>query len=201
MTARYVKDRNRLTVMYLALMNGAIIVMFTIGLTPPIQSHTVVTASVLPVSTSRIHHSKIQPIVGTPGKVVVPSVGIDATIQSGSYSEASQSWTIDSQSAFHADITVPANNTNGVTLVYGHAGGGIFETLPTVQDGATATIYTKEGYRFDYSFESSRQVLPNDVSVITSSGPPRLVLQTCSGVLDSHRTLVTFKLEGVQRDE
>lgn len=140
------------------------------------------------------------PIIGTSTRVQVPSVGIDSTVQPGDYDAQSKTWAIDTSSAFYATVTVPVNNTNGTTLIYGHAGWGIFENLPAVGGGSQALVDTSEGYRFIYSFESSQQVAPSDVSFLTSSGPPRLVLQTCSGAFDSYRTLVTFRLTGVVKN-
>jgi len=137
------------------------------------------------------------PIIGTSTRVQVPSAGIDSVVRAGDYDAQSKTWAIDTSSAFYATVTVPVNNTNGTTLIYGHAGWGIFENLPAVTDGAQALVDTSEGYRFIYSFESSQQVAPSDVNFLTASGPPRLVLQTCSGAFDSYRTLVTFRLTGV----
>ena len=58
-------------------------------------------------------------------------------------------------------------------------------------------MYTEEGYRFEYSFESNRQVEPGDVSSLAATGPPKLILQTCSGVFDAYRTLVVFSFNKV----
>lgn len=155
-----------------------------------------------PVATARVSsHEKApvikEPIVGTPVRIEVPSVGIDSSVQAGNYDIQSNTWTIDTSSAYYATVTVPVNNTNGTTLIYGHAGWGIFEALPAVAAGAEAYVSTSEGQRFIYTFIDNRQVDPADVSFITSAGAPQLVLQTCSGAFDSHRTLVTFALKGI----
>ncbi len=135
--------------------------------------------------------------IGVPNRIVVPSVGIDDAVRTGSYTPENQNWTIDGGSAFFADRSVPANNSNGTTLLYGHGTKAIFGRIPDIQPGATATVYTNEGLVFSYIYQSTRQVRPSDTSVLNTYGPVQLVLQTCSGPLDSYRTLVAFSLVGV----
>lgn len=180
-----------------ALLNMCVAVMFAVILTPSPPPPEIVVATPTPAPKKVVAPAK--PVVGMAKKVVVPSVGIKQEVREGSYDVDSQSWSIDAKSAFYATTTVPVNNTNGTTLIYGHAGWGIFEKLPEVKKGAEASVYTKEGYRFVYAFESNKQVDPHDVSALTEKGPPKLVLQTCSGLLDAYRTLVTFRLKEVVR--
>lgn len=189
----------RLTYWCIGLINACVAVMFTTILWP----RPVVPALVANSSVVSIHHKPAPirpPITGTPTRVQVPSVGIDTGVQPGSYDTQSNTWTIDTSSAFYATVTVPVNNTNGTTLIYGHAGWGIFENLPKVSEGAQAFVYASDGTVFVYDFVSNRQVSPSDVSFLTSDGPPQLVLQTCSGAFDSYRTLITFRLNGVRKN-
>lgn len=183
----------------LAILNTGVALMFAVILVPsPRPPEIAVAAAPSP-------QEKIQPvakpIIGTATRVVVPTVAIDVSVREGSYDSDSESWSIDTQSAFHANTTVPINNANGTALIYGHAGWQIFETLPGAREGAEATVYTAEGYRFVYEFESNRQVEPTDVSSLTNTGSPKLILQTCSGAFDTYRTLVTFRLKGVVNGE
>lgn len=172
--------------------------MFVVILTPPVEPPPIVVASA--PRTHKVPKPEAKPVVGAAERVVVPSVGIDSSVREGSYDSDSDSWSIDTDSAFYATTTVPVNNTNGSTLIYGHAGWGIFDTLPKVKKGAKATVHTKEGYEFVYEFESNRQVEPTDVSALTNTGPPKLILQTCSGAFDTYRTLVTFRLKEIRDD-
>lgn len=135
---------------------------------------------------------KKPPTVGKAQRVVVPSVGIDIAVKPGTYDVSSASWQLDDTSAFHADTSVPVNDTNGTTLIYGHARWGIFGALPDVQPGAEVTIYTAEGIRFIYTLELVKEVDPSDLSLLTVEGEPKLVLQTCSGFFDQYRTLALF---------
>lgn len=196
------KASDRLTYGYLAILNLCVAGMFVVVLTPapaipqPIESNVAIRrAPAQPKAVVR------EPIIGTANRVVVPSVGIDTSVRPGAYNTDTHTWSIDHSSAFHADITVPVNNANGTTLIYGHAGWNIFTALPRVSEGAEAYVYTDEGNRFVYTFESNRQVDPSDVSVITAEGPPKLVLQTCSGAFDAYRTLVTFRFREVVHSE
>lgn len=193
---------DRLTYIYLTVLNSCVVGMFLVILTPaPIPPQLFEADGVIahaPLQTKPIQRT---PVVGTAIRVVVPSVNIDTAVRPGAYNVDTQTWAIDHHSAFHADITVPVNNTNGTTLIYGHAGWGIFGALPGVSQDSEAYVYTAEGYRFIYLFESNRRVDPSDTSVLVATGPPQLVLQTCSGAFDAYRTLVTFRFKGVVRNE
>lgn len=137
---------------------------------------------------------------GVPMRVAVPSVAIDLAVKPGSYEPERRQWTLDDHSAFYADRTVPANTSNGTTLIYGHSTWPVFGKIADIGAGATAQVYTDTGLTFTYVYQSSRQVLPSDVSALTSSGAPTLLLQTCSGAFDAYRTLVAFRLVGVEHE-
>ena len=177
-----------------ALLNLAVGVMFyTVNITPTsVSATTTHSPRSIPPKTLAITQ-------GLPTHIILPSVDIDLPVQIGSYNPEDQSWSLDMTSAYYADVSVPINNSNGTTLIYGHAQSSIFETLPQVQPGAEAIVYTNTGYAFHYQFSSSKEVLPTDVSVFTSDGAPQLVLQTCIGVYSELRGLYTFKLMAVER--
>ena len=198
MTTRRRTNEAWVTRSYITALNVGVVLMFAAILAPRAEPIVVANVQANPRASEQSQGRK--PIIGTAARVTVLSVGIDETVRSGPYDIQNKSWTIDSQSAFHADVTVPVNNTNGTSLIYGHADQNLFGRLPEVTDGATAVVYTLEGFRFTYDFESSRQVDPTDVSALTSSGPAKLLLQTCSGPFDMYRTLATFRLREVVRD-
>lgn len=192
---------DRLTYSYLTLLNVCVAVLFFVVLLPAPPEPIVVATVVPPHSSFKPNVGTQRPITGTSVRVVVPSVGIDIPVKPGHYDSDSSTWTIDHSAAFHADVTVPVNNTNGTALIYGHAGWKIFGSLPNVKPGASAVVYTLEGNRFNYEAETNRQVDPHDTSALIATGPPKLLLQTCSGAFDAYRTLVSFKLVSVVRDE
>lgn len=143
---------------------------------------------------------KAQPIAaitGVPTRLAIPAIGVDLAVGVGSYNPVDGSWTLDAERAFYADESVPTNNNNGVTLVYGHAQQAVFGRLPESTDGTEATVYTDSGYVFRYVYTSRQDVAPTDTTILHSDGPPMLVLQTCSGPWDAYRTLLSFRFVSV----
>ncbi|MCX6728230.1 MAG: sortase [Candidatus Saccharibacteria bacterium] len=136
---------------------------------------------------------------GIPNRIVINSIGMDLAVGMGTFDPNTGNWTIDDTKAYFADISVPANNHNGTTLIYGHNQGPVFGAVNTIQPNTKAVIYTDTGYHFHYIYQSMRQVLPNDVSIFQVNGKPSLVLLTCSGGWDTYRSLYNFKLESVNR--
>lgn len=151
----------------------------------------------VPALASRSSKSLRTPKSGVPVHVEVLGTPINIAVDVGSYRPKSASWTVGSGAAFYADTTVPANNSNGTTLIYGHDTADVFGALPYISKQAIARVRTDSGLTFSYKYQSSRQVMPDDTSMLTDQGPPVLILQTCSGMFDSYRTLVTFRLFGV----
>lgn len=176
------------------LLNLAVGVMFyTINITPaPVLA---ITPQVIKPVISR----QVPATQGIPNRITIPSLAIDLPVGIGSFNPEDGSWTVDTTQAYYADVSMPINNSNGATLIYGHAQSSVFETLPTIQPGAEATVYTDSGFIFLYRMVSMREVQPNDVSVFTDSGPPTLVLQTCVGAYSELRALFSFRLESVNR--
>ncbi|MDB5179753.1 MAG: hypothetical protein JWN12_385 [Candidatus Saccharibacteria bacterium] len=136
---------------------------------------------------------------GIPTRIVIPSIGVDVSVGVGSYNPSDGTWTLDNERAFYADASVPVNDNNGVTLIYGHARRAVFGRLGEVTGGSDATIYTDSGYSFHYIYESKQDVSPTDISILRVDGAPTLVLQTCSGPWDAYRTLVSFRFTGAQK--
>lgn len=176
------------------LLNLAVGVMFyTINITPmPVRASP--QQPVKPAIAKQIPATQ-----GTPNRIAIPSLAIDLSVGIGSFNPEDSSWTVDTTQAYYADVSMPINNSNGVTLLYGHAQSSVFETLPTIQPGAEAAVYTDNGYIFRYRMVSIREVLPNDVSVFTDSGPPTLVLQTCVGAYSELRALFSFNLVAIDK--
>lgn len=147
----------------------------------------------------------IQPVIikpipatqGIPVRIAIPSLAIDLPVDVGTYDPNEGSWTVDATRAYYADVSMPVNNSNGTTLIYGHAQSTIFETLPQIQPDAEAVVYTDNGYAFHYRQTTHQEVLPTDVSVFTPNGPPKLVLQTCIGAYSELRALYSFRLQSI----
>lgn len=141
---------------------------------------------------------KVVPAVkGTPVRIVIPSLSIDLPVGVGTYRPDDDSWTIDATKAYYADTSVPVNDSNGRTLIYGHAQAPVFASLLYLPAHAKAAVYTENGHVFHYVYTSMKKVVPTDTSVLGADGPPTLVLQTCTGPWDAYRALYSFKLESV----
>lgn len=136
-------------------------------------------------------------IQGLPTHLSVPSLSIELPVKSGNYNADTANWTIDHSAAFHANISMPINESNGTTLVYAHAQSGLFDTLPRLTPGAQAIVASDTGHTFTYTYVSMTETVPSDTSVFRSDGPPTLVLQTCAGEWSQYRDLYAFRLTGV----
>lgn len=143
-------------------------------------------------------HATFTATVGKPTSVSVPAVGVEAPVAEGSFNPDTGEWTLSDSYAYFALPSVPANDSNGTTLIYGHAKPGMFESLVNVSPGMTADVRTDIGKTFMYEFISMREVEPSDTTVFTEVGAPTLVLQTCSGPWDVYRALYTFKYVGLR---
>lgn len=139
-------------------------------------------------------------VSGAPTRIVIPDYGIDLAVDPGSYDAATGNWTLGDTRAYFAQITAPANNHAGNTLLYGHGTDTVFGKLgaATVAPGTTAWVDTAT-HRFTYRLVESRDVVPNDTSVFddAGSGPPRLTVQTCVGSLSEWRRMFVFYFEKV----
>lgn len=138
--------------------------------------------------------SPFRVIAGRPVRIVIPSDGVDLPLDEGFYDSASNAWTLSGYHAQFAMISTLANNVGGETFVYGHNNDYVFGALrhATPAVGATALIYTDNNHIFEYSFASVTSVGPDQTTVLAYSGPPILLVQTCTGSLNEWRTEFTF---------
>lgn len=179
-------------------LNLAVAVMFyVITIKPPVV-HASSPDSLVSRALARKPHI-VPAIQGIPVRIVIPSVSIDLPVGAGSYNPNDGTWTVDATKAYYADTSVPINDSNGQTLIYGHNQSPVFAPLANLPDGATADVYTDTGYVFHYRYTSLHKVLPTDMSVFRVDGPPTLVLQTCTGAWDAYRAMYSFKLESEQK--
>lgn len=135
---------------------------------------------------------------GVPKRLSIPSLTLDLKVATGSFNAKTREWKIDTARAFYADVSLPANNSNGVTLIYGHAQAPVFARLPELKKGAALRLTTPD-YVFRYAYQKTKQVTPTDTRVFSADGPPTLVLQTCAGAWDTYRALFYFTLVAVER--
>jgi LPXTG-site transpeptidase (sortase) family protein len=152
--------------------------------------------SITTTTTPAVADTKPNVVQGTPVHIVIPSLGIDAPVSNGYYDPHTGQWTLSEGSAYYATPTSLANSDTGNTFIYGHNSQKIFGKLLNIQTGAEATVTTDNGYAFTYIYQSTVAVPPTDVgAALTYSGPPRLTLQTCSGLWHQTRQMVYFTLK------
>jgi sortase (surface protein transpeptidase) len=143
-------------------------------------------------------------VSGKPVRITIQEsdngLDIDLPILDGIYDENTASWSLSTYSAHYALLSVPANDTAGNTFVYGHSSKFVFGYLSAIHEnvGAVAQIYTDNGHIFTYIYQTTAELEPSDTSVFNNSGPPMLVVQTCSGSFYEYRRMFYFKFEKVE---
>jgi LPXTG-site transpeptidase (sortase) family protein len=138
-------------------------------------------------------------ISGKPVRIIIPSRHIDLPVIPGTYQAATDSWTLSGYDAQFDTASKPANNSGGLTFIYGHNNKYVFGALrhaaPDI--GAEAILKSKDGRTFTYTFEKSWSVSPDDRAVLNYHGPPVMLVQTCTGSLNEWRTMYLFTFEKV----
>lgn len=138
--------------------------------------------------------------IGTPKHLNIASIGMSLPVHEGNYDLTTGTWALSDTSAMHATNSVPLNDSNGTTLIYGHGTTAIFAHLSSLQKGDEAKVMATNGGTYVYKYVSKKDVDPTDTSIFNADGPPTLVLQTCSGPWDSKRSLYTFHLVMVRHE-
>lgn len=159
-------------------------------------NHPRVASSSQPISVTK-QEMKQETVSGRPIHMKIPSLGTELPIDEGHYNPADATWTLSGYHAHFAMPTMPANNQEGNTLVYGHNNKYVFGPLKELQPGAVVEVTTDNSHLFYYTLASSTTVQPEDVSIFAYQGPPILTLQTCTGNWHELRTMYTFTLTRV----
>lgn len=168
-------------------------------LEPKPQTEVVATAAAQPTPDAlATPPAPSQPTSGEPARILVPTANIDLAIEPGYYNYQKHTWTLSNTGANFAVMTAKPNNTNGNTFIYGHNNAAIFKRLMDIKPGDQAIVVAKDGKRFVYQLQTSRDTQPTDTSLFDYQGPPILTVQTCSGAWFQHRRLFTFKFVEVQ---
>lgn len=140
-------------------------------------------------------------ISGKPTHITIPDSAIDLPVGDGEYDASTGSWTLSDTQAQFATMTSPANDHAGTTFIYGHGTDAVFGKIGTTHPatGAKAHIHTGTGHIFTYELQMVRDFEPSDTSLFedTSSGQPRLIVQTCTGVFSEWRTMFIFTFKEV----
>jgi LPXTG-site transpeptidase (sortase) family protein len=157
-------------------------------------------AVVQAASTVPVHPAHLKPsvnlVTGQPVEIAIPSLSMDLQVIPGVYNPNSGEWTLTDNDAQFAEPSVPPNNETGNTLIYGHYRPSVFAYLHHIQPGAQAIITTANGYKFTYTYQNTQAFNPNDTSIFTYQGVPRLTIQTCSGTFMQNRQMYYFQYDG-----
>jgi sortase (surface protein transpeptidase) len=140
-------------------------------------------------------------VAGRPVRIVIPADGVDLPVDEGFYDNTNQTWTLSGYHAQFAMLSTLANNVGGETFIYGHNNDYVFGALRhhTPAVGTTVLVYTDNNHIFAYTFRSATSVGPGDTEVLDYSGPPILLVQTCTGSLNEWRTEYTFDFSKVMQ--
>ena len=156
------------------------------------------------VQPKAVVHHKPKPlppkvISGKPIRITIESSGIDIPVTDGTYDSSSETWTLSPDHAQYATVSALANDHAGTTFIYGHGTDAVFGKIGTSHpaNGTIANIYTDNGYVFSYKLQDIQDYKPTDTNILddTSSGPPRLVVQTCTGLFSEWRTMFFFSFD------
>ncbi len=124
-----------------------------------------------------------------PNRIILPSLSIDIPVRISPIKQGY--WVVYKDSAgFGEGSTAPGNKGN--TVIFAHAREGLFLGLKTIRIGARIYVFTQDRY-FTYIVTEIKEVLPNDIEVISPTIDETLTLYTCSGFLDKKRLIVIGK--------
>lgn len=136
---------------------------------------------------------------GHPDRLQLNNQGVNLEIVDGYYNSETAQWTLTKDKVQFALPTDIPNNKFGNTLIYGHNRKGVFNNLYTLKKGDTATVSTRNGYVFTYTFNQTEIVEPTDTMIFAYEGKPRLTLQTCTGTFFQDRIFYYFSLSSVEK--
>lgn len=163
----------------------------------PKNPHPVVLAQTLPQAETQTPPFKIG---GFPIHLVMTQASnglhVDLPVERGEFNPADGSWTLSDTAAFFAMPSMLANDTKGVTLIYGHNRQEVFGYISALHkgEGATAVVTTDNGHTFTYAYDDYVTLGPDDVSIFKYDGPPTLLIQTCGGRFFEYREIFRFNL-------
>lgn len=156
-------------------------------------------------TSSTLHYQPVTLVVdtvsGSPTRITIPDKSIDLPIDDGAYNQRTKRWSVSPLHANFAVTSVAPNNRSGTTFVYGHGTDQVFGKIGTSPPsiGSTAEIYTSNGHVFHYELALVQNLKPSDTWILknTAGGQPRLIVQTCTGLLSEWRTMFVYQFKKV----
>jgi len=124
-----------------------------------------------------------------PVRVIIPSVNIDAEVIEASIVDGYWQTATDSAS-FGLGSSYPQESGN--TVIFAHARPGLFENLRLIKKEMPVYLMTEKDW-FAYKVLEVKNVLPNQIEVVSPTKDKTLTLYTCSGYRDTYRLVVIAK--------
>lgn len=141
-------------------------------------------------------------ISGKPIRIALSSRGIDLPVADGGYDTSSKTWSLRPDKAMFATMSSQPNNEMGMTFIYGHGTDTVFGKIGSNHPpiGSTADIYTDNGHVFSYKLNAIEDLTPTDTWILRNQkiGPPRLLIQTCTGAYSQWRTMFEYSYTSVK---
>ncbi len=131
-----------------------------------------------------------------PVKIRIPKLDITLNIVSGNYDPYSDNWDIYDNVAH---LALPTNSymQKKNMLIYGHNSDNVFGNLDDLYNNDTVQLIYSDGSSKTFMLKESVQVSPNNVTIFTYNGQPRLTLLTCTGLLNELRALYHFSEKSI----
>ena len=138
-------------------------------------------------------------ISGQPNRIVAEHLGVDLVVKPGVYDKNTQTWTLDTTSAFYATVSAKPGTEAGTTFIYAHNRKSAFGPLASIRQGDQVVLYLEEGEKLVYEYARDVKVTPEATAIMyEKSDYPQLVLMTCDGLFSEARRVMYFTLKDVE---
>lgn len=125
-----------------------------------------------------------------PTKVEIGDVGIDLEISESRI--VNGIWEISKNGASHLDTSASPGESGNI-VIYGHNKKAIFGSLPYSRVGTKIKLTTEDGEVHDYEVIKKETVKPSNLAYVLPTSEEVLTLYTCTGFLDSMRSVLVAK--------
>ncbi|TXG77680.1 sortase [Patescibacteria group bacterium] len=137
---------------------------------------------------------------GLPKRLAIKRLGIDLPVVATTYNTQNHTWPVFDRAANYASNTYAANDSHGVTFIYGHNNTATLGKTTAIRAGDELVLETSANHVFTYVYISDEVVGPVDTTALTNleSQKPLVKLMTCTGVFSQDRRIMLFELKAVQ---
>lgn len=132
---------------------------------------------------------KVIPVQNTfaiPTDIIIPQVNISLPVEETAINHGV--WQVASDAISHLTISARPGE-KGSIILYGHNTNDRFGPIRWLSPGQTIIVKTKDK-SYTYKITETKDVSPNDVSILISGNSQKLILYTCDGFADLQRFVV-----------